>query len=74
MSDLAPFVAAAIESRVVTELQEENQRLRTEIAETRAAALESARFGGCIQITGDGGGGAGGYSGDGGAGAVWRTI
>ncbi|KAL9188470.1 hypothetical protein ACHAXT_006848 [Thalassiosira profunda] len=55
MSDLAPFVAAVIESRVVTELQEENQRLRAEIAQTRAAALQSARFGGCVQITGEGG-------------------
>lgn len=55
MSDLAPFVAAVIESRVVTELQEENERLRAEIAQTRAAALESARFGGCIQITDEGG-------------------
>ena len=62
MSDLAAFVAATIESKVVEDLKEENDtlqaqndRLRTEINKTRASALHSAKRGGCIEITGQGG-------------------
>ena len=62
MSDLAAFVAATIESKVVEDLKEENDalraendRLRTEINKNRASALQSAKRGGCIEITGQGG-------------------
>jgi len=55
MSDLAAFVAATIESKVVEDLKEENDRLRAEIDKTRASALQSAKGGGCIEITGQGG-------------------
>ena len=55
MSDLAAFVASTIESRVVADLKEENDQLRAEIDKTRAAALQSARRGGCVEITGQGG-------------------
>ena len=52
---MAAFVAATIESRVVADLKEENDQLRAEIDKTRAAALQSARRGGCVEITGQGG-------------------
>ena len=52
MSDLAAFVAATIESRVVADLKTENDQLRTEIDKTRTSALQSARRGGCVEITG----------------------
>ena len=62
MSDLAAFVAATIESKVVKDLKEENDTLesendtlRAEINKTRAAALRSAKRGGCIEIKGQGG-------------------
>jgi len=62
MSDLAAFVAATIESKVVKDLKEENDklqadndRLRAEIDKTRASALQSAKRGGCIEIKGQGG-------------------
>jgi len=62
MSDLAAFLAATIESKVVEDLKEENDtlqaqnnRLREEINKTRASALQSAKGGGRIDITGQGG-------------------
>jgi len=62
MSDLAAFVAATIESKVVRDLKEENDTLqaendtlRAEISKTRASALRSAKRSGCIEITGQGG-------------------
>jgi len=62
MSDLAAFVAATIESKVVKDLKEENDklqaendRLHTEIKKTRTSALQSAKRGGCIDITGEAG-------------------
>ena len=55
MSDLAAFVAATIESKVVEDLKDENDTLRAEISKTRASALQSAKRGGCIEITGEGG-------------------
>ena len=55
MSDLAPFVAAAIESKVVEDLKEENDRLRDEMKQMKAAALWSLEGGGGVQITGKGG-------------------
>ena len=62
MSDLAAFVAATIESKVVKDLKEENDTLqaendtlRAEINKTRASALQSAKRGGCIEIKGQGG-------------------
>ena len=62
MSDLAAFVAATIESKVVKDLKEENDklqaendRLRTEINKTRASALQNAKRSGCIEIKAQGG-------------------
>ena len=62
MSDLAAFVAATIESKVVADLKEENEKqkaeieqLREKVEETRNAALNAARKGGSVEITGDGG-------------------
>ncbi|KAL9188621.1 hypothetical protein ACHAXT_006999 [Thalassiosira profunda] len=56
MSDLAPFVAAAIESKVVADLKEENDKLRADANMVRDTALRLAReVGGFVEITGDGG-------------------
>lgn len=63
MSDLANFVAATIESKVVADLKEENdhlrlenEQLRAEINTTRDAAIRTARVeGGRIEVTGRGG-------------------
>ena len=55
MSDLAAFVAATIESKVVEDLKEENDRLRAEIDKTRASALQSVKGRGRIEFTGQGG-------------------
>ena len=55
MSDLAAFVAATIESKVVADLKKENDTLREEIDRTRASALQSAKKGGCIEVTGQAG-------------------
>ena len=62
MSDLAAFVAATIESKVVKDLKEENDklqaendRLRTEINKTWTSALQNAKRSGCIEIKGQGG-------------------
>ena len=55
MSDLAAFVAATIESKVVEDLKEENDTLREEISRTRASALQSAKKGGCFEVTGKAG-------------------
>ncbi len=50
MSDLAPFVAASIESKVVEDLKEENDRLRDEIKQLQAEKKETSRVS-CRSIT-----------------------
>ena len=56
MSDLANFVAATIESKVVADLKEENDHLREKLAELKDAAQLALRLarheGGIITITG----------------------
>lgn len=55
MSDLAPFLAAVIESRVVSDLKRENDDLRREVQWLSAAAVNAADKGGIIETTGEGG-------------------
>jgi len=57
MSDLAAFIAATTQSKVVKELKEENDRLSAELSKYKSwqSSLQYAKRGGCIEITGEGG-------------------